>query len=146
MQHCMSRDDDRCCFCRSASWEIFKRRFFPSVRKRPTYRKFPQVKVPGKDWSIAGKLRQWVLRVWQERSLESQSWPVWSRGLRCMWLIWSCQLSHQCERATVSSAYRNKTGPGTRGLWKYVMEEVNTERLWKINVQRCFRMSFSFLE
>lgn len=97
----MSREDDRCCFCRSAGWEIFKEGFFPSVRKRPRYRKFPQVKVLGKDWSIAGKLRQWVLSVWQERSFESQSWPVWSRGLGCMWLIWSRQLSYQCERATV---------------------------------------------
>lgn len=78
----MSRVDEGCCFCRNAGWEIFKRSFFlSSVRTR--YRKFPQMKVPGKDWSIAGKPRQWVLRVWQERSMESQSWPVWSRGLRC---------------------------------------------------------------
>lgn len=120
MQHCMSRDDDRCCFCRNASWEISKRGVFPSVRKRPRCRKFPQVKVPGKDWSIAGKPRQWVLRVWQERSIES--WPVWSRGLRCMWLIWSCQLSHQCKRATVDplqcpqfTGTRQDLAPGDSG-------------------------------
>lgn len=68
-------------FAEMLAGKYLKEAFFPSVRTR--YRKFPQMKVPGKDWSIAGKLRQWVLRVWQEGSIESQSWPVWSRGLRC---------------------------------------------------------------
>lgn len=54
-------------FAEMLAGKYLKAAFFPSVRKR--HRKFPQVKVPGKDWSIAGKPRQWVLRVWQERSM-----------------------------------------------------------------------------
>lgn len=130
----MSRDDDRCCFCRNARWEIFKRRFFPSVRKIPRYREFPQVKVPGKDWSIAGKPRQWVLTVWQERSMESQSWPVWFRGLRCMWLIWSCQLPPSARElqgtphSVLTSWEQDRTWhQGTQKISHGL--DVNTERL-----------------
>lgn len=73
-----------------------------------------------------------MLKVWQERSMESQSWPVWSRGLRCQWLIWSCQLSHQCKRATVYPLQRPHL-IGTRqdlalgdSVWRYVMERKST--------------------
>lgn len=37
--------------------KYLKEGFFPGVRKRSRYGKFPQVMVPGKDWFIAGKPR-----------------------------------------------------------------------------------------
>lgn len=98
--------------------------------------KFSQMKASGRDGSVARKHSQWVLRVWQERNVEPQSWPVWFRGLRCTWLVWLCQLSHQCKRATTfpcadTSPSRNKMGPSVKGPCLEICdgEEINTERL-----------------
>lgn len=37
----MSRDDDGCCFCRSAGWEIFKEGFFPLNKEETKIQKIP---------------------------------------------------------------------------------------------------------
>lgn len=51
-------------------------------------------------------------------------------------LVWLCQLSHQCNRATAfpcadTSPSRNKIGPSVKGPFLEICngEEINTERL-----------------
>lgn len=148
MQHYMSRDDDSCCLCRNASWEIFKRRFFPSVKKTPRYRKFPQLKAAGKDsYSRETEATGAESLTGEEHRVSVPASLVWGAKVSVANLVVSAipAVQENCSGTlTVSSAYRNKTGLCTRGLWRYIMERKSTLKDLKINVQRCFRMSLAF--
>lgn len=94
------------------------------------------MKASGKDWSVAGKPRQWVLSARRERSVEPQSWPVWSQRAVVYMASLVMSTTHQCTRDIAcppagTSPWTNEVGRGIKGLCLEIHngEEINAERL-----------------